>query len=82
MERFLLVILSALYALAAWAMWTDRSMRREVVAMLTIPLALSALFYLAAIVMPMPHWAVAASQSLYLLAIILIQGFTRKDNRK
>lgn len=82
MENYLMIILSMLYAGAAWSLLGNRKMPRQVVWMLTIPLILESIFYLAALFFDMPHWAVASGQSLFLIAIITIEFFQRRDARK
>jgi hypothetical protein len=82
MENQFLIILSILYAGAAWSLLGNRKMPRQVVWMLTIPLMLEAVFYFAALFVTMPHWAVATGQSLYLIAIIIIEFFQRRDEKR
>lgn len=82
MENSLLMILSILYAGAAWSLLGNRKMPRHIVWMLVIPLVLEALFYFFALFLEMPHWAVAAGQSLYLIAIIMIEFFQRRDAKR
>jgi hypothetical protein len=82
MEDYLLVILSVLYASAAWSLLGNRKMPRHIIWMLVIPLMLEAVFYFAALFMIMPHWAVATGQSLYLIAIVIIEFFQRRDEKR
>jgi hypothetical protein len=82
MENYLLAILAVLYAGAAWSLLGNRKMPRHIIWMLTIPLMLEALFYFAALFVDMPHWAVATGQSLYLIAIIVIEFFQRRDEKR
>jgi hypothetical protein len=82
MENYLLIILSVLYAGAAWSLLMNRKMPRHIIWMLVIPLMLEAAFYFFALFLEMPHWAVATGQSLYLIAIIIIEFFARRDEKR
>jgi hypothetical protein len=82
MENQFLIVLSILYAGAAWGLLGNRKMPRQVVWMLTIPLILESIFYFAALFFDMPHWAVATGQSLFLFAIIIIEFFARRDEKR
>lgn len=73
------IILSVLYGLAAILLLTNKRMSRGILLMLVSPLAATSVLYAFAIFVDVPHWSFILGQACYLLAIIVISIFERRD---
>lgn len=78
---FYFINLSILYGLAALLLYKNQRMPRGIVLMLASPLLAASALYALAIFVAVPHWSFIMAQSCFLISIIIISIFERRDRR-